>query len=64
VAPGAPADPAGGVLVDPGGRVFAVPGPAAAAALGLGTPRPAPRSVLDLLPRGPTLDPLAAQTAR
>ncbi len=64
VAPGAPADPAGGVLVDPGGRVFAVPDPAAAAALGLGTPRPAPRSILDLLPRGPTLDPLAAQTAR
>ena len=64
VAPGAPADPAGAVLVDPGGRVFAVPDPAAAAALGLGAPRPAPRSVLDLLPRGPTLDPLAAQTAR
>ncbi|GAA4782072.1 type VII secretion protein EccB [Actinomycetospora chlora] len=62
--PGAPLDPARGVLVDPGGRVFAVPDPAAAAALGLGTPRPAPRAVLDLLPRGPTLDPLAAQTAR
>ncbi|MEJ2859536.1 type VII secretion protein EccB [Actinomycetospora flava] len=52
------------VLVDPGGRVYPVPDPAAAAALGLGTPRPAPRAVLDLLPRGPTLDPLAAQTAR
>lgn len=64
VAGGAPADPAAGVLVDPGGRVYAVPDPAAAAALGLGAPRPAPRAVLDLLPRGPTLDPLAAQTAR
>ena len=69
VAPGAPADPASadpaaGVLVDPGGRVFAVPDPASAAALGLGTPRPAPRAVLDLLPRGPTLDAVAAQSAR
>jgi type VII secretion protein EccB len=69
VAPGAPADPAygdpaAGVLVDPGGRVFAVPDPASAAALGLGTPRPAPRAVLDLLPRGPTLDAVAAQSAR
>ncbi|GLZ43917.1 hypothetical protein Acsp06_01020 [Actinomycetospora sp. NBRC 106375] len=63
-APGRPVDPARGVLVDPGGRVYAVPDPAAAAALGLGTPRPASRAVLDLLPRGPTLDPLAAQTAR
>ncbi|MFC5141646.1 type VII secretion protein EccB [Actinomycetospora rhizophila] len=57
--PGGPA-----VLVDAGGRVFPVPDPAAASALGLGVPRPAPRAVLDLLPRGPTLDPLAAQTAR
>jgi type VII secretion protein EccB len=64
VAAGTPADPASGVLVDAGGRVFAVPDPAAAAALGLGTPRPAARAVLDLLPRGPTLDSLAAQTAR
>ena len=68
VAPGAPADPprrsCRGVLVDPGGRVFAVPDPASAAALGLGTPRPAPRAVLDLLPRGPTLDAVAAQSAR
>ncbi len=64
VAPGQSADPARGVLVDPGGRVFAVPDPTAAGALGLGAPRPAPRAVLDLLPRGPTLDPLAAQTAR
>ena len=64
VTPGAPADPAAGVLVDPGGRVFAVPDPASAAALGLGTPRPAPRAVLDLLPRGPTLDAVAAQSAR
>ena len=60
--PGAPAGTA--VLVDAGGRVYPVPDPAAAAALGLGTPRPAPRAVLDLLPRGPSLDPLAAQTAR
>ncbi|GAA4926406.1 type VII secretion protein EccB [Actinomycetospora succinea] len=52
------------VLVDPGGRVYPVPDPAAASALGLGVPRPAPRAVLDLLPRGPALDPLAAQTAR
>ncbi|MEJ2887540.1 type VII secretion protein EccB [Actinomycetospora aeridis] len=59
VTPGGPA-----ALVDPGGRVFAVPDPAAASALGLGVPRPAPRSVLDLLPRGPALDPLAAQAAR
>ncbi|MDD7964569.1 type VII secretion protein EccB [Actinomycetospora lemnae] len=64
VAPGGAGDPATGVLVDPGGRVFAVPDPGAAVALGLGGPRPAPRAVLDLLPRGPTLDPLAAQTAR
>ncbi|MDD7937402.1 type VII secretion protein EccB [Actinomycetospora lutea] len=61
-APGAPGGPA--VLVDAGGRVFPVPDPVAASALGLGAPRPAPRAVLDLLPRGPTLDPLAAQTAR
>jgi type VII secretion protein EccB len=63
---GAYVAPAGGspVLVDPGGRVFDVPDPAAAAALGLGAPRPAPRAVLDLLPRGPVLDPAAAQLAR
>lgn len=61
-APGAPPGPA--VLVDASGRVFPLPDPAAAAALGLGAPRPAPRAVLDLLPRGPTLDPLAARTAR
>lgn len=64
VDPGRPADPARAVLVDPGGRVFPLPDPAAARALGLGTPRPASRAVLDLLPRGPTLDPVAAQTAR
>ncbi|WP_165825930.1 type VII secretion protein EccB [Actinomycetospora cinnamomea] len=64
VAPGASSDPAEAVLVDPGGRVFAVPDPAAGAAMGLGAPRPAPRAVLDLLPRGPTLDLVAAQTAR
>jgi hypothetical protein len=64
VAPGGPADPARAVLVDPGGRVFPVPDPAAARALGLGAPRPASRAVLDLLPRGPALDPVAAQAAR
>lgn len=64
VAPGTAPDPAAAVLVDPGGRVYPVPDPTAASALGLGAPRPAPRAVLDLLPRGPVLDPLVAQTAR
>ncbi|MFC5063932.1 type VII secretion protein EccB, partial [Actinomycetospora atypica] len=64
VGPGEPVDPARGVVVDPVGRLFPVAGERAAAALGLGTPRPAPRSVVGLLPRGPTLDLDAARTLR
>jgi len=59
--PGTEAPPApAGLVVDPGGRAFAVPSPEAADALGLGSPRPAPRAVTDLLPRGPALDPATA----
>lgn len=54
----------GGLLVDPGGRAYPVPDVQAAAALGLGTPTPVAVSVLDLLPRGPTLDPVAALLVR
>jgi type VII secretion protein EccB len=64
VAPGEVPDTASGVVVDPDGRVFGVPDTAAAAALGLGTPRLAPRSVIDLLPRGPALDAQAARVIR
>lgn len=64
VAPGESPDASTGVVVDPDGRVFGVPGSAAAGALALGTPRLAPRSVVDLLPRGPSLDPQAAQVTR
>jgi type VII secretion protein EccB len=64
VGPGEPADPARGVVVDPVGRVYPVPGVGAATALGLGTPQPAPRSVVGLLPRGPALDLDAARTLR
>ena len=64
VAPGETPDASTGIVVDPDGRAFGVPGPAAAAALGLGNPRPAPRAVVDLLPRGPTLDPEAALVTR
>ncbi len=64
VGPGETPDPARGVVVDPVGRVYPVPGVRAATALGLGAPRPAPRSVVGLLPRGPTLDPDAARTLR
>lgn len=64
VVPGETPDVVAGVLVDPDGHVFGVPGAQAAAALDLGMPRPAPRAVLDLLPRGPALDPQAAQITR
>ncbi|MCD2194980.1 type VII secretion protein EccB [Actinomycetospora endophytica] len=64
VGPGEQADPARGVVVDTVGRVFPVPGVRAATALGLGAPRPAPRSVVGLLPRGPALDVDAARTLR
>ncbi|WP_433798600.1 type VII secretion protein EccB [Actinomycetospora sp. CA-084318] len=64
VAPGEPADPERGVIVDQVGRVFPVAGRGAAAALGLGDPRPAPRSVVGLLPRGPVLSLEAARTFR
>ncbi len=63
--PGTEAPPApAGLVVDPGGRAFAVPSPEAADALGLGPPRPAPRAVTDLLPRGPALDPATATLMR
>jgi type VII secretion protein EccB len=64
VGPGEAPDPGRGVLVDPAGTVFTVPGVATAAALGLGVPTPAPRAVLDLLPRGPALDPDSARLLR
>jgi hypothetical protein len=64
VGPGEQADPARGVVVDTVGRVFPVPGVRSATALGLGAPRPAPRSVVGLLPRGPALDVDAARTLR
>ncbi|MDT7741532.1 MAG: hypothetical protein QOE59_610 [Actinomycetota bacterium] len=64
VGPGETPDPGRGVVVDPVGRVYPVDGVRAAAALGLGTPRPAPRSVVGLLPRGPALDLDAARTLR
>ncbi len=64
VGPGEAPDPERGVVVDPVGRVFPVPGVRAATALGLGAPRPAPRSVVGLLPRGPSLDLDAARTLR
>ncbi|MEJ2871542.1 type VII secretion protein EccB [Actinomycetospora sp. OC33-EN08] len=64
VGPGEPVDPARGVVVDQVGRVLPVVGRGAATALGLGVPRPAPRSVVDLLPRGPALDLEAARTLR
>ncbi|NMO92829.1 type VII secretion protein EccB [Actinomycetospora sp. TBRC 11914] len=64
VGPGEAPDAGRGVVVDPVGRVFAVPGVRAATALGLGAPRPAPRSVVGLLPRGPALDLDAARTLR
>jgi hypothetical protein len=64
VGPGEAPDADRGVVVDPVGRVFGVPGVRAATALGLGAPRPAPRSVVGLLPRGPSLDLDAARTLR
>ncbi|MDL5158156.1 type VII secretion protein EccB [Actinomycetospora termitidis] len=64
VGPGEPVDPGRGVVVDQVGRVLPVAGRDAAAALGLGAPRPAPRSVVDLLPRGPVLDLVGARTLR
>ncbi|GAA4838825.1 type VII secretion protein EccB [Actinomycetospora corticicola] len=64
VGPGEPFDPDRGVVVDQVGRVFPVAGRSAAAALGLGDPRPAPRSVVGLLPRGPVLSAEAARTLR
>ncbi|GLZ52436.1 type VII secretion protein EccB [Actinomycetospora sp. NBRC 106378] len=64
VGPGEPFDPERGVVVDQVGRVFPVAGRAAAAALGLGEPRPAPRSVVGLLPRGPVLSLESARTLR
>ena len=64
VGPGETPDPGRGVVVDPVGRVYPVAGERAAAALGLGAPRPAPRSVVGLLPRGPALDLDAARTLR
>lgn len=64
VGPGEQPDPARGVVVDTVGRVFPVRGVRAATALGLGAPRPAPRSVVGLLPRGPALDVDAARTLR
>jgi type VII secretion protein EccB len=64
VGPGEAPDPGRGVVVDPVGRVFPVADVRAATALGLGAPRPAPRSVVGLLPRGPALDLDAARTLR
>jgi ESX secretion system ATPase EccB len=64
VGPGETPDPGRGVVVDPVGRVYPVDGVRAAAALGLGAPRAAPRSVVGLLPRGPALDLDAARTLR
>jgi type VII secretion protein EccB len=64
VGPGETPDPGRGVVVDPVGRVYPVTGVRAATALGLGAPRPAPRSVVGLLPRGPALDLDAARTLR
>ncbi|WP_018333512.1 type VII secretion protein EccB [Actinomycetospora chiangmaiensis] len=64
VGPGEASDPDRGVVVDQVGRVFPVAGRGAAAALGLGDPRPAPRSVVGLLPRGPVLSVEAARTLR
>lgn len=64
VGPGEPVDPDRGVVVDQVGRLFPVAGRGAAAALGLGDPRPAPRSVVGLLPRGPVLSLEAARTLR
>jgi type VII secretion protein EccB len=64
VGPGETPDPDRGVVVDPVGRVYPVAGVRAVTALGLGAPRPAPRSVVGLLPRGPALDLDAARTLR
>lgn len=62
--PGRAPETSGGLLVDPTGRAFTVPDARTAAGLGLGGPRPAPATIIDLLPRGPVLDPASALLVR